>query len=185
VFVPEIIFIAIGLSMDTFAVSLAVGMLHKSMRKRIFFRAILFFAVFQSAFAGIGWFVGQSLSEVIGIFDHWVAFILLLGIGGKMIWNSFRPATTSRAFDISDIWILIALSVATSIDALVAGMSIGFLDIPPIVSLTVIGLITALLSLTGFLLGIRNGFRLLGNKAEIAGGLILIGIGIKILFQHL
>ena len=181
----EIIFIAFGLSMDTFAVSLVVGMSHKSIGKAVFFRAILFFAVFQSAFAGIGWFVGQSLSEIIGIFDHWIAFILLLGIGGKMIWNSLRPVTNDRAFDISDYWILTGLSIATSLDALVVGMSIGFIDMPLLISLAVIGIITALLSIAGFFLGIKNGFRLLGNRAEIAGGMILIGIGIKILLQHL
>ncbi len=122
---------------------------------------------------------------MIAVFDHWIAFALLAAIGGKMIWAAIKNDPSQRSFNISDYLILIGLSVATSIDALIVGMSLGFLNMPVLFSIAVIGIITVLFSAGGFYLGTYNGFRFLGRNAELIGGLILIGIGIKVLIQHM
>jgi manganese efflux pump family protein len=181
----EILLIATGLSMDSFAVSLAVGMSHKKMRWPVVLRAVIFFGIFQGGFAALGWWFSQSFKEMIEHFDHWVAFALLLAIGSKMIWESIRSNPGDRSFNVEKYLILIGLSIATSIDALIVGMGLGFLEMPILLSVVLIGLVTIIFSLTGFILGIKNGFRLLGNRAEMLGGLILIGIGINMLIQHL
>lgn len=185
VYFPEIILIAVGLSMDSFAVSLAVGMSYKNMPRHAILRAIAFFGIFQAAFAAFGWLLSRSLKDMIAVFDHWIAFALLAAIGGKMIWAAIKNDPGERSFNISDYLILIGLSVATSIDALIVGMSMGFLDIPVFIFVAVIGIVTVLFSAGGFYLGIRNGFRFLGRNAGLIGGLILIGIGIKVLIRHM
>ncbi len=171
--------------MDSFAVSLAVGLSYKELRWVAVVRAMIFFGVFQAAFAGLGWLLGQSLKELIGHVDHWIAFFLLIAIGGKMIRDSIRLKPGERSFNIEKYLILAGLSVATSIDALIVGMSLGFLQVPVVTSVVVIGAITMLFTASGFILGIKNGFRLLGKRAGLLGGIILIAIGIKILVQHL
>jgi putative Mn2+ efflux pump MntP len=185
VFFSEILLIAVGLSMDSFAVSLACGASYNKLRWPLVMRAVLFFGLFQGAFAGLGWFMSQSFKELIEQFDHWVAFILLLGIGGKMIWESFGNKPGDRSFNIENYLILLGLSVATSIDALIVGMGLGFLESPVFISVILIAVVTVLFSLTGFFLSVKNGFRMLGNRGELVGGLILIGIGFKVLIQHL
>lgn len=181
----EILIIAIGLSMDSFAVSVAVGMAHKNMRKTAILRAVVFFGVFQAAFAGLGWLLSQGFKEMIEHIDHWVAFALLLAIGSKMVWESLKLKPGERVFNIESYMVLIGLSVATSIDALIVGMSLGFMDMPVSVSVLVIGIVTLIFSSSGFCIGIKNGFRLLEKRSEFIGGLILIGIGIRVLIQHL
>jgi len=171
--------------MNSFAVSLAVGLSYKGLRWVAVIRAMIFFGVFQAAFAGLGWLLGQSLKELIGHIDHWITFFLLIAIGGKMIRDSIRLKPGDRLFNIENNLILAGLSVATSIDALIVGMSLGFLQMPVIASVVVIGAITMLFTVSGFVLGIKNGFSLLGKRAGLLGGIILIAIGIKILVQHL
>lgn len=181
----EILLIAIGLSMDSFAVSLAGGVSHKKFNRIAVLRTAVFFGVFQGAFAGLGWLLSLSFREMIEKIDHWVAFALLFAIGSKMILESFKSRPEDKTFNIENYLVLLSLSVATSIDALIVGMGLGFLELPVISSVLIITTVTFLFSLAGFFLGCRNGFRLLGNRAELLGGLILIGIGVHVLIRHL
>jgi len=171
--------------MDSFAVSVAAGIAHKKMRKIVILRAVVFFGVFQALFAGLGWLLSQGFKEMIEQIDHWVAFALLVAIGSKMIWESQKLKPGERAFNTENYMVLIGLSVATSIDALIVGMSLGFLDMPVSISVLVIGIVTLIFSTAGFFIGIKNGFRLLEKRAELIGGLILVGIGIRVLAEHL
>lgn len=181
----EILLIAIGLSMDSFAVSLAGGISCRKITSVVVLRTAMFLGFFQGAFAGLGWLLSHSFKHLIERYDHWIAFVLLLAIGGKMILESLKSKTEDKAFNIENYLVLLGLSVATSIDALIVGMGLGFLELPVLSSVLIIAIVTLLFSLGGFFLGCRNGFRLLGNRAEMLGGLILIGIGVRVLVQHL
>jgi len=171
--------------MDSFAVSLAAGISNKRLGWMALLRAAIFLGAFQAMFAGFGLLLSQSFKEMVAHIDHWIAFALLVAIGGKMIWESFKSKPGDKSFNVENYLILIGLSIATSIDALMVGMSLGFLETPLFSSVLVIGAVTIILSVAGFIIGIKNGFRLLENKAELIGGLILAGIGIKVLVQHL
>lgn len=148
-------------------------------------RVALFFGFFQGGFAGMGWLLSNFFKQMIEHIDHWIAFLLLLGIGGKMIIESVKPNHPVKTFNVENYLILLGLSVATSIDALIVGMGLGFLEMPVLSSVLIITMITCLFSFTGFILGSKNGFHLLGRRAELIGGLILAGIGIKVLVEHL
>jgi len=174
-----------GLSMDSFAVSVTAGIAHKKMHKLIFSRVVVFFGVFQALFAGLGWLLSQGFKELIEQIDHWVAFSLLVAIGSKMILESRKIKPGHRAFNIENYMVLIGLSVATSIDSLIVGMSLGLLDMPVFISVFVIGIVTLIFSAAGFFIGIKNGLGLIEKRAELIGGLALIGIGIWVLAEHL
>ncbi|MDP2424635.1 MAG: manganese efflux pump MntP family protein [Bacteroidales bacterium] len=184
-YLTEVIIIAIGLSMDSFAVSLASGLCKKPLRTAILLRAVLMLGLFQASFAALGWFIGQSMHHLIASFDHWVAFLLLAMLGTKIIYDSLRNGKSSQTFDVSDIFILLGLSVATSIDALVVGMGLGFLEATILESVMVIGAVTIIFAAAGFWVAKMFGLRVWGKRAEIIGGVVLIGIGIKILIEHL
>jgi putative Mn2+ efflux pump MntP len=135
----------------------------------------------------IGWTAGGLFDAYIKDWDHWVAFGLLAGVGGKMIWEAFRPDEmdqSSKTADPTRGWSLVILSFATSIDALAVGLSFSLLNISIWTPAVAIGLITASLTIVGILIGRRLGAHF-GKRTEIVGGLILIGIGIKILIEHL
>ena len=166
-----ILFIAIGLSMDSLAVSISGGICMKSfcMRKSLKMAMIM------------GWSLGNHFSSYIIDFDHWIAFVLLGYLGGKMIFESFQeeeksPLTFSNKT-------LLTLGIATSIDALAVGVSMAFLKLNIWFPASIIAFTTFFLSLTGILCGFRFG-QIKGLKAELHGGLILITIGIKILAEH-
>lgn len=181
-----VILIAIGLSMDAFAVSVCKGLGMKSFDGRLAARLGLYFGGFQALMPLLGWALCTGFSEYITAFDHWIAFGLLLFIGGKMIWESFRGDDGQSASAQVTIRELLLLAVATSIDALAIGVT--FACTPPTMgialSVVLIGITTFLFSFGGAYIGKQFG-KVLGNKAEIAGGLILIGIGVKILIEHL
>ena len=181
----EIIIIAIGLSMDSFAVSLASGICHKKNCRILALLIAIFFGVFQGAFAGMGWLLSSTVKHLIEQIDHWVAFVLLLLIGGKLILGAIRSDPAQKSFNIESYLVLLGLSVATSIDALIAGMGFGFLNMHIVPVMIVIGLVTVFFSFSGFLIGSRNGYKLLGKRAEIIGGIMIIAIGIRILIEHL
>jgi len=179
-----IIFIAVGLAMDAFAVSITSGLTIKQLRIKHAFRIAIFFGFFQAFMPLIGWLAGLRLRDFISGVDHWVVFGFLSAIGCKMIYESFKTESNRKTINPLNFTVLLILSIATSIDALGVGMSFAFLKVSIITPIAVIGFVTFLLSLVGVFIGDRFG-HFFKNKAEIIGGLILIGIGLKILFEHL
>lgn len=181
----SILLIGLGLSADCFAVSLAGSMSLKRLRYLQVFRTALAFGMAQAIMPLIGWLVGRTVIEYISSYDHWVAFGLLAIIGGRMIWEAFREKEESRKnSDITRGWLLLTLAVATSIDALAVGLSFAFLEINIGFAILTIGLVTFLIATMGFYIGRKAGDAL-GQKAKIIGGIILIGIGLRILLSHL
>jgi putative Mn2+ efflux pump MntP len=179
-----IILISLGLTGDTLAVSVTTGLAIKRIR---FFQAIriaLVLAVFQAAMPLLGWFLGIQIREFILEFDHWIAFILLLLIGGKMILESFKKDEEKKEFNPLKILVLIGIAIATSIDALIVGVSFAFIDIDIFLSVMIIGFSTFMVAMIGVFIGKKTG-SLFGKKVEILGGVILIGIGLKILIEHI
>jgi putative Mn2+ efflux pump MntP len=179
-----IILIALGLAMDAFAVSVATGSVYKQLKLAHALRMALFFGSFQALMPIIGWLAGLSFKDAIITFDHWVAFGLLTAIGCKMIYESFQIKKAEDRPNPASLTVVLALAVATSIDALAVGITISLITSHIAAAIIIIGLITLVLSYLGCWLGQKIG-HFFENKIEIAGGLILIGIGTKILLQHL
>jgi manganese efflux pump family protein len=178
-----ILFIAIGLAMDAFGVSIAIGSTNtKNYTKGIISSAI--FGLFQAIMPIIGWFIGETSKSFISGIDHWIAFLLLAAIGIKMIYSDLNPKHNVLKQKDINFKLIISLAIATSIDALIAGMGLSFLGVPILFTVCVIGFVTFLLSLGGIVLGIKYS-RLFHNKTGIIGGIVLIIIGMKILFDHL
>jgi len=133
----------------------------------------------------LGWLAGRTVVELIANYDHWVVFCLLMAIGGKMIWGAIHSDNThGKDIDITKGWLLLTLSLATSIDALTIGLSFAFLNVDIVLACSVIGVIALLASITGFLLSKKLG-ELVGKKAEIIGGVVLIIIGLRVLLSHI
>ena len=174
-------FLALGLAADAFAVSLTSGFLIQRIKVNKALKIALFFGSFQCLMPLIGWGTGIHFSHLIAEFDHWIAFGLLSFIGGKMIHESFQLETEREKFNPLDSYTLLILSIATSIDALAAGLGLSLLKSPIILAATLIGIITFCLSFVVVFIGHKIGNKL-NNKIEIMGGLILIFIGSKILF---
>ena len=179
-----ITFIATGLAMDCFAVSITSGIAIKNLRINYALQIALFFGSFQAIMPVIGWFAGRGLRDFISGVDHWVAFGLLGLIGLKMIYESTKLESDKKEINPLNIYVLSMLSIATNIDALAVGVSFAFLKISLVTSIIIIGTITFILSFIGVFVGNRTG-HFFENKIELAGGLILIGIGTKILLEHL
>jgi putative Mn2+ efflux pump MntP len=179
-----LILVAIGLSVDSFAVSISCGLILNNIKFKQAFRIAFFLALFQAIMPIIGWFIGTKIQKWIVTFDHWVAFGLLLLIGGKMIWESFRREEQNEKINPLEWKPLIGMSLATSIDALIVGVSLAFNNINIILTMFVIGFTTGVVSMLGILFGKKTGL-LFGKKMEILGGIILIFIGVKILYEHL
>jgi len=178
-----IILIALGLSMDAFAVSVASGITIKRQKVRNAFKFGVFFGSFQMIMPVAGWLAGVKLQSSISNIDHWIAFVLLAFIGCKMIHESFKLKEKEEAAS-HGLQVMLFLSVATSIDALAVGLSFAFLEISIVTPVIVIGIITFGLSFVGIFVGNTIG-HFFEKKLEALGGLILIGIGIKILLEHL
>ena len=184
----DLLMIAFGLSMDAFAVSTTNGMcVSRQQTNRFFGKALSWsamFGLFQGLMPLLGYFLGRAFSEFISSIDHWVAFVLLAFIGGKMVWEAVHPEEDEDACDTSlSFAAILTQAVATSIDALAVGVSFAVLQVEIFSSGTVIAVTTLLCSLAGSFLG--KGFgSLLKSKAEIFGGVILVLIGLKILLEH-
>lgn len=191
---------AFGLAADAFAVSVAKGMRMRSLDLRPALAIALTFGFFQGVMPLIGWLLGASFAGVIEPWDHWIAFALLAGIGAKMLWEARQgddaeaglaaepdPAQASAAtqggFRIGKRE-LVVLGFATSVDALAVGVSLSFLQADIWVAAGVIAAVTFVLAMVGVRLGHHAG-SWLSRGAELAGGLVLIGIGVKILVEHL
>lgn len=182
----ELFLIGVGLSMDAFAVSVCKGLGMSKVNKKQTLLIGLFFGGFQAFMPFVGWVLGIQFKQYITAFDHWVAFILLSFIGGKMIWEVFHPDEDmeegkDQPFSLKE---LLMLAIATSIDALAVGIIFALQQYPILEAISIIGVVTFLLSVLGVYIGNFFGSRY-KNKAELAGGIILIGIGLKILLEHL
>ncbi len=180
----EVLMIAVALAMDASAVSMAAGASGQARGGRAAFRLSFHFGLFQFMMPVIGWYLGSTVAPLIAGVDHWIAFGLLAFVGGRMIRAGLSrdeevsvPADPSRGFT------LVALSVATSIDALAIGLSLAMLGVKIWYPSVVIGVVTAGLSLLGLGLGKRLG-TLFGKRMETVGGVILVGIGLRILVSH-
>ncbi len=178
--------LAVGLCMDSFAVSLTSGVLLKPFTLPRILKIAAFMAIFQGGMPLIGWFLGIGFKSYIEDYDHWVAFGVLLFLGVKMIWEGW-PRKNEEApccIDPADTRTLVGLSLATSIDALAVGISFAFLNMLMIVPTIVIAAVTFAFSIAGIYIGRQFG-RHIHNYAEVLGGIILIGLGVKILLEHL
>jgi len=180
--------IALGLAMDAFAVSVTIGAVYKKPGIGHAFRTALTFGGFQAAMPVIGWLTGMTVRKFIQDYDHWAAFCLLAAIGCKMIYESFKikrvqsgKMTDSNSLRIS---MLLALAVATSIDAFAVGITLSFLLTGSIaITVIIIGAVTFVLSYAGVYIGKNFGY-FFANRIEALGGLVLLGIGTKILLEH-
>ncbi|MFZ5942196.1 MAG: manganese efflux pump MntP family protein [Bacteroidota bacterium] len=178
-----LILIAIGLNFDSFAVSVTTGFMVQKIRFWQATRIALVLAVFQGGMPLIGWFLGSQVKDYIAEFDHWIAFGLLAFIGIRMIIESlakeedreFKPLTNA---------VILGMALATSIDALIAGVSFAFIDLNILLTALLIGFLTYVAAMLGMLFGKKAG-KWFGKKMEIVGGIILIGLGVKILLGHL
>lgn len=176
--------IAISLAMDAFSVCITSGVVIKNPTLRQYFRLSFHFALFQFLMPILGFYGGVLFESVIKRYDHWIAFVLLAFIGGKMFWESFQNEIEEEKRDPSRGKTLILLSVATSIDAAAIGFSFAALELPILFPSLLIGLICLIFSSLGVFIGSRIGNKF-GKWAERFGGLILISIGLRILLQHL
>lgn len=178
-----IVFVAFALSMDAFAVSISFGTCAKH-KGPLALKTGTFFGIFQALMPLAGWGIGFFLKEIIKQVDHWIVFGLLAIIGIRMIAEALKHKSVRKSFNTGSIWVMLSLSFATSIDAFAVGLSFALLQIPILIAVLIIGVVTFALSYTGVHLG-RKLNKKLGNKAEIIGGLVLIGIGLKVLIEHL
>jgi putative Mn2+ efflux pump MntP len=176
--------ISLGLAADSLAVSLTSGLIIRHVKINKALKIALFFGIFQGIMPFLGWLAGLTFRDLIAEFDHWIAFGLLLFIGGKMIYEAFPAEIENRKFNPLDFYTLLALAIATSIDALAVGLGMSFLRVSILFVCTFIGMVTFIVSFVGVFIGNKFG-DLFGQKIEILGGLILIFIGSKILFEHL
>lgn len=183
----EFLLIGIGLSMDAFAVSICKGLAMRKVNKKQALVIGLFFGGFQALMPFIGWALGIQFQSYITNIDHWIAFVLLVFIGGKMIVEAVKPEeeeaveVMDQPLDIKEMFLL---AIATSIDALAVGVTFAFLDYPIVEAISIIGVTTFVISTGGVYIGNFFGSRY-KNKAELAGGLILVLLGVKILLEHL
>ena len=180
----EIIIIAIGLSMDAFAVSITLGLAVKQPKIKEFLIPGIYFGGFQAIMPLIGFFAGTLFAGKIQSSDHWIAFVLLAIIGGKMIWESFSKEEKKVNETPFQFIKMLLLAVATSIDALAVGITFAFFEINIFLAIIITGVITFCISVAGVKIGNVCGVKF-KSKAEFIGGAVLIILGLKILIEHL
>ncbi len=181
---PAILIIAIGLGMDAFSVAVGVGAGLRAVSWGAVFRLSSCFGLFQFLMPVAGWFAGVSVANIIAGYGHWIAFGLLLLVGGKIIIESFTGEARVHATDPTKGLTVTILSVATSIDALAVGFGLALLQIPVFYPSIVIGVVTFLMTMCGILFGGKLGV-IFGKRVGAIGGLLLIGIGVKIIMGHM
>jgi len=181
--ITAIVFLGVGLAMDAFAVSVTSGMVIKKLMLRNILKIGLFFGFFQALMPLLGWLIGSYTKNLIVSFDHWIAFAILSLIGIKMIYESTKPGEEKKQNDPLQNKVLLMLAIATSIDALAAGLSLALLEVSIILAIIIVGLITFVLSSFGVVIGKRFG-GIFNKKAGLIGGIFLILIGIKTLLEH-
>ncbi|MHC4638921.1 MAG: manganese efflux pump MntP [Planctomycetota bacterium] len=179
-----IMIIAVALAMDAFAVSIVSGSTYKKLEIAHALRIAFFFGAFQAFMPLIGSLAGLTIKKYIENYDHWIAFALLAAVGGKMIYESFKIRAEKNNFDPSSLMILLVLAVATSIDALAVGLTLSLITNRIFTAVILIGLVTFILSLIGVNIGKKIG-HFFEARIQAIGGIVLIAIGIKIIFQHI
>ena len=187
--IVTLLLMGVGLAMDAFAVSICKGLSMKKVKWQHGVVIGLFFGGFQALMPFIGWLLGSQFEQYITKVDHWIAFGLLGIIGGKMLFEAIKgdeeeECECGKNIEKLDIKELFILAIATSIDALAVGITFAFLKYPVGKAVTIIGVVTFVISVAGVYIGNFFGARF-KKKAEIAGGIILVGIGVKILLEHL
>ena len=186
--VIELFLLGVGLSMDAFAVSVCKGLGMRKLNKKQALIIWLYFGGFQALMPFVGWLLGSQFQKYITSIDHWIAFILLGFIGGKMMIEAVREWNEEEVVDVMDAPTdhknMLVLAVATSIDALAVGITFAFLGTPIVEAITIIGITTMVISIAGVVVGNFFGSRY-KSKAEFIGGLILVLLGLKILLEHL
>jgi putative Mn2+ efflux pump MntP len=180
----EVFLIALSMAMDAFAVCIGAGTTGQADGRRPTFRLAFHFGLFQFLMPVVGWLAGTTVDRYIAAFDHWIAFFLLAFVGVRMLRSGFDPNGEEKKNDPSRGWTLILLSIAVSIDALAIGLSLALIGVSIWYPGLVIGVVTGLMSWLGLRLGGRLGEKF-GKRMEIIGGLVLIGIGIRIVASHL
>lgn len=182
--IGELFLLAVGLSMDAFAVSICKGLSVRKLRPKHMVICGLYFGGFQALMPLLGWLLGIRFQSLITNVDHWIAFILLTVIGANMLRESRSRDADEAPNDSFDFKTMLPLAVATSIDALAVGVTFAFLDVSIVPAISFIGVITFICSAAGVKIGNVFGLRY-KSKAELLGGVVLIAIGLKILIEHL
>jgi len=181
----SLIALSVALAMDAFAVALAAGAILQPLSFRPCFRLAFHFGLFQGLMPVIGWLAGMTVQSFVAAWSHWLAFLLLLGVGGRMVYEALTAEEgVARANDPSRGLTMVALSVATSIDALAVGLTLAMIDVTIWIPSLVIGLVACCFTVCGLFLGTRASERW-GKRVEVAGGGVLILIGVKILVTAL
>lgn len=186
----ELWLLAIGLAMDCLAVSIASGIILRRIQWRPMLVIAFFFGIFQGAMPLLGWFGASMFKHLIASVDHWIAFAILIFLGGRMIVGSFKEEDCNQRFDPTKLKVVLTLAIATSIDALAVGVSFAFLGVKTcseiLPSAGIIGFVSFVMSLCGLIFGIKFGCGFAKKlRAELWGGIILVLIGAKILIEHL
>ena len=192
----ELFLVAVGLSMDAFAVAICKGLGMKKLDMRQALVIGLFFGGFQALMPTIGWFLGAQFASLVTPIDHWIAFILLAAIGGKMLFDAIKDDDESETGEVKDgegakgsaprldLRELTMLAIATSIDALAVGITFAFMDVDIVLAASFIGVVTFVLSVIGVAVGNQFGSRW-EKPSTIVGGVVLILIGVRILLEHI
>lgn len=182
--ISSFIILGVGLSVDSLAASITTGACSTKLRVTQILKVALYMAVFQASMPLIGWFIGSSFKGLVAAYDHWIALFLLGAIGGKLLFDGLRKVEEETScLCPSNHLVLAGMALATSIDALVVGIGFGVLSIHIWMAVFIIGITTFFFSVAGVLLGMTIGERL--NKGlEVLGGLVLIGMGLKIFLSH-
>lgn len=177
-----LLILAVALAMDSVAVSIAIGSKYRDLllQRTLFVAGV--FGFFQGAMPVAGYFIGITFAEYVQSFDHWIAFVLLVGLGAKMLYEAYKNEFDEEVTDLSNK-ALITLGIATSIDAMAIGVTFAFLQTDIYTAASVIALVTFILCVVAVYVGKKLG-SLLESKAEMLGGIILIGLGFKILLEH-
>ncbi|MFN8257004.1 MAG: manganese efflux pump MntP family protein [Bacteroidales bacterium] len=178
-----IFLIAFGLTVDSLAVSISTGLMVTHIRFWQAMRIAFILSLVQGIMPLIGWFLGNQVKDAIIEYDHWIAFALLAAIGTKMLYESLRSEEEKKDFNPLKFSVVLGLAVATSIDALVVGVSFAFINADILLSIFIIGFLTGLVSMIGMLAGKKLG-NFFGQKVEFIGGLVLIAMGLKIFIEH-
>ena len=180
----SILLIALALSMDAFSVAMAIGAAGSKLNSYAVLRLATAFGIFQFVMPILGWLLGKTVVSYISDYDHWIAFGLLLIVGLRMIKEYFDKDEKERTKDPTKGWSLLILSIATSIDALAVGVSFAFFDVNIYYASAVIGVVCFIITALGMIFGKKLSV-LLGKKAVLLGGIVLIAIGIKIVVEHM
>jgi putative Mn2+ efflux pump MntP len=178
-----IVLIGLAMSADAFAAAVGRGVGIRTPRIGQALRIGLIFATIETLTPALGWLLGRAAAGFIEGWDHWIALALLAGLGIHMIREGFRPMEEEAPDSNHSVWLTSVAAIATSIDALAAGVGLAFLDVSIVAVALTIGLCTFVMVTIGILLGARFG-ALLGKRAEIVGGLVLIAVGVGIVYQH-